>query len=518
MDVSGIFLIRVDASTTISTGHVMRCLTLADALAKKGADVVFICREHEGNLCNLIEKHGFDVHRLPAPAEGFEAEKIPFHAGWLGTSWQEDAEQTSAIIKSLGIKPDWLIVDHYALDHRWEEKLRPFVGRIFVIDDLADRKHDCDLLLDQNLVADMETRYTDKVPAECSMLLGPEYALLQPIYAELHDRIPPREGPIRRILISFGGADRDNLTGRAIAAILSLNRPDIEVDVVLSGGSPYFSAIQECVAGHVNIRLHNTLPTLAPQMAKADLAIGAAGTTSWERLCLGLPALVISLAENQRPIADGLHREGLVHWLGHKDEVSEQIIREALTELIETGIDEKWSLRCYSTVDGKGVNRVCALLTITPDTPLYVRHACLSDEALILNWANDPETRQNSFSPEPISVDIHRQWFRNRLRDLDCCCLYIVETEDGIPIGQVRFEKNDLVWEIGYLVAPHFRRRGLGRPLLEAGLLKLRSEHTGVLVLGKVKKSNLPSCKVFESLDFDIAYDGGGEVVYQRVL
>jgi len=510
MDVGGTFFIRVDASTTISTGHVMRCLTLADALAKKGAYVEFICREHEGHLCNLIEMHGFVVHRLPAPIEGFEAETIPFHAGWLGASWQEDAEQTSDVIKSLGIKPDWLIVDHYALDHRWEEKLRPLVGRIFVIDDLADRNHDCDLLLDQNLIVDMETRYTEMVPAECSMLLGPEYALLQPIYAELHDRIPPREGPVRRILISFGGADSENLTGRALAAFLSLNRPDIEVDVVLSEGSPYFSAVRERVAGHANIHLYNTLPTLAPLMAKADIAIGAAGTTSWERLCLGLPALVVTLAENQRPIADGLHRKGLVRWLGHKDEVTEQIIKEALTKLIGQAIDDRWSIHCHSTVDGRGLNRVCAIMTIHPETPLHVRHARLSDELLVLNWANDMETRQNSFSPDPISEETRHRWFYTRLRNPEECCFYIVETEEGIPIGQVRFDKNDQVWEIDYSLAPHYRGRGLGRALLKTALLKLRSEHSGALVIGRVKKGNLPSCKAFESLNFDKKSDGGG--------
>ena len=510
MNLPGTFVFRVDASTIIGTGHVMRCLTLANALAKNGADVVFICREHEGHLCDRIEEQGFTVHRLPSPAKEFEVEATPFHAGWLGVSWQEDAEQTGAVIKSLGIKPDWLVVDHYALDHRWEESLRPLVGRIFVIDDLADRNHDCDLLLDQNLVAGMQTRYINKVPTGCSLLLGPEYALLQPIYAELHDRLPPREGPVRSILISFGGTDCDNLTGRALAAFLSLNPPDIEVDVVISSGSPFFAVIQDQVSGHDNIHLHNTLPTLAPLMAKADLAIGAAGTTSWERLCIGLPALVVTLAENQRPIADGLQRQGLVRWLGHKDEVSEQTIKQALDKLIETGIDGEWSLRCQSIVDGKGVNRVVAALTITAETPLQVRHARLSDETLLLQWANDPETRQNSFSPDPISAETHHKWFCSRLRDIDRCCLYIMETEEGIPVGQVRFEKNDSVWEIDYSLVSHFRGRGLGRPLLKVALLNLRSEHSGVVVLGRVKKSNLPSCKVFESFNFDAKSDGGG--------
>lgn len=510
-------IIRTDASPAIGTGHVMRCLTLANALARKGVGVSFICREHEGNLCDLIEGQGFTVHRLPAPGRGFEADATPAHAAWLGATWQEDADQTGAFIKSLGVKPDWLVVDHYALDSRWENALRPLVGRIFVIDDLADRTHDCDLLLDQNLFADMQTRYSGKVPESCRLLLGPEYALLQPIYAELHDRIPPREGPIRRILISFGGSDRDNLTGRALAAFLSLNRPDIDVDVVISGSSPYAPLIRDQVAGHDNIHLHSNLPTLAPLIARADLAIGAAGTTTWERLCLGLPALVVTLAENQRPIADGLRQPGLVRWLGHKDEVSEQGIRQALAELIEEGIDKEWSLRCRATVDGKGVDRVGAVLTITAETPLLVRHAHLSDEALLLTWANDPETRQNSFSPDPIPAEDHRRWFYSRLRDLDGCRLYVVETEDGIPIGQVRFEKNNQKWEIDYSLAPHFRGRGLGQPLLKAALLKMRSEYKGALVLGRVKPDNLSSRKIFESLDFSVLSDGGG-IAYQRVL
>ena len=511
------FVFRTDASLTIGTGHVMRCLTLAGALAKKGVDVSFICREHEGHLCDLIDERGFVVHRLPAAAEGFTIDTIPPHAAWLGATWQEDANQTSAVIKTLGVKPGWLVVDHYALDSRWEHALRPVVGRIFVIDDLADRTHDCDLLLDQNLVADTQIRYADKVPKDCHLLLGPEYALLQLIYAELHDRIPPRNGPIRRIFISFGGADRDNLTGQALAAFLSTNRPDIDVDVVISYDSPYISEIRAQTAGYANIHRHGNLPTLAPLMARADLAIGAAGTTSWERLCLGLPTLVVTLAENQRPIADGLHRLELVRWLGHKDEVSEQDIGQALAELIEGGIDEEWSLRCQAAVDGKGVDRVAVVLTITAETPLLVRYARLSDEALLLAWANDPETRQNSFSPNPIPAEDHHRWLYSRLRDLDGCRIYIVETEEGIPVGQVRFERQDPRWMISYSLAPRFRKRGLGRPLLEAALLKARSEYPGALVLGRVKPENLPSRKIFESLGFEALSDEGG-VVYRRIL
>ena len=236
----------------------------------------------------------------PHPRQQLKAEDTPAHAA--GSSLlEEDAGQTRAAIEASGVKPDWLVVDHYALDQRWESALRKSAGRIMAIDDLADRVHDCDLLLDQNLVAQMHTRYRDKVPAACGLLLGPEYALLQPIYAELHDRIPPREGPIRRIFISFGGADSDNLTGRSLSAFLSLNRPDIEVDVVITTSGPYAETIRRQVAGHGNIHLHSDLPTLALLMTKADLAIGAGGATVGSALRLGLPTLVMTLAKTSVP-------------------------------------------------------------------------------------------------------------------------------------------------------------------------------------------------------------------------
>ena len=196
--------------------------------------------------------------------------------------------------------------------------------------------------------------------------------------------------------------------------------------------------------------------------------------------------------------------------LAHNYEVSEQSISQALTKLIEEGIDREWSLHCRVAVDGRGVDRTGAVLTITAETPLQVRHARLSDEGLLLTWANDPETRQNSFSPDPISAETHRRWFRNCLRDLDGCRLYVVETEEGIPVGQVRFERQELAWEISYSLAPHFRRRGLGRPLLEIALSKMRSDYPGALVLGRVKPHNLLSRKIFKSLGFDALSHAGG--------
>ena len=354
---------RTDASHIIGHGHVMRCLTLARALRDFDAEVLFVCREHEGHLCDLIQERGFTVSRLPVPTATSQVGEAPVHAAWLGVTWQEDARQTSKGIELSGHKPDWLVVDHYALDSRWESALRASTDRIMVIDDLADRVHDCDLLLDQNLVAQMHTRYLNKVPAVCRMLLGPEYALLQPIYAELHDHLAPKEGSIKRIFIYFGGADSDNLTGRSLSAFLSLNRMDIEVDVVIATSAPHAETIRRQVVGYGNIHLHSGSPTLASLMGKADLAIGAGGATSWERLCLGLPALVVTLADNQRPIADELQKTGLIRWIGHKDKVTEHMIKEALAESLTATSPHMWMNSRQAVIDGRGVNRICEQLS-----------------------------------------------------------------------------------------------------------------------------------------------------------
>jgi len=504
------FVFRTDASKEIGTGHVIRCLNLADALKAKGNNVIFICRGHEGNLCDLIEEKGFEVYRLPFPIKNLEFEDDLAHSSWLGASLEEDAEDTKRIIEELNIIPEWLIVDHYALDHRWESKLRPLVKNVFVIDDIADRNHDCDVLLDQNLVVDMQSRYVGKVPESCRLLLGPEYALLQPIYVELHGRIPPREGPVKNILISFGGADNENLTGLALSAFISLNRPDIEADVVISENSQYKNEIEKLMSGYDNIRLHGNLPTLAHLMAKADLAIGASGTTSWERLCLGLPAVVITLAENQTAIAKGLQNAGFVNWLGDKKEVSEGKIRDSLSEKLENGLRKKISIMCKEAVDGKGAERVTSVLTINPETPLIVRHAKPSDEKLLLSWVNDPETRLNSFSSEIITPETHHEWFNRKLRELDECCIYIIETQNSIPIGQVRFEKKENYWEINYLLSPDFRRKGLGKKLLKNALTEMKSEKQEVLILGRVKEDNKRSQKIFDNLNFKKISSGGG--------
>ncbi len=342
---------RTDGGTHIGSGHVMRCLNLAQSLRMHGAEVLFICQEQPGHLCGLISQRGFAVECLATAS------------GLLVDDWISDAKATREILEArLGRKVDWLIVDHYRLDSRWERAVRELASRLMVIDDLCDRNHDCDLLLDQNLVPNMHDRYAKKIPVCCRQLLGPSYALLHPDYKKLHDYVKPHRETVERILIFFGGADRANFTDRALEAFIALDRSDIEVEVVIGASNRHGDAIRQKVQVQSNVRVHSDLPSLAPLMSRADLAIGAGGSTHWERLCLGLPCLVVTLADNQRLVSQELHRLGVIELLGHHDEVNQSMLFQALDRWVRQGVSKEWSLRCMGIVDGRGSDRVAAAI------------------------------------------------------------------------------------------------------------------------------------------------------------
>jgi UDP-2,4-diacetamido-2,4,6-trideoxy-beta-L-altropyranose hydrolase len=483
----------------IGSGHVMRCLALAAALRERGESVCFVCRQRSGDLADDIAARGFEVAKLPARTV-VDSGADPY-ASWLGASWTDDADETLRVIDKLGWRPSWLIVDHYGTDHRWEAALRPAVERIMVIDDLANRDHDCDLLLDQNLVAEQEERYSGRLPATCTTLLGPGFALLQPEYSELHPRMPPRAGPIRRILLYFGGDDRNGLTQRALAAVCRPCTPDVAVDVILASNQPVNAHVS--AGAGVAVTFHHQVESLAPLIARADLCVGAGGATSWERLCLGLPAIVITRAQNQRPIAAELHRRELVNWLGDEEQVDAGLIGRAVQALIESGLDGTWSERCLGFVDGQGAGRVCDVMLTGATDGFHARHAHPVDEQQLLAWANDPVTRRSGFWADRITPEGHHRWFDQRLRNVDGCHLYIVETRRGSAVGQVRFESSGDEWEVHYAVGPAFRGRGIGRELLRTALQQLRCDVGPVVVRGLVKAANKRSASIFESLGFE---------------
>lgn len=313
--------IRADASVGIGSGHIMRCLTLADELKDLGAEAEFICRTLPGDLCDFVESKGYRVHRLELAPER-DAEET---AGVLqryaadGEGSGDKGERKMAAYRNA---PVTLIVDHYGLDAEWESQIRPFAGRIAVIDDLADRRHDCDLLLDQNLHEGLERRYQALVPPSCRLFLGPAHALLRPEFTRAREALPERDGAIRRVLVFFGGSDPTGETAKAIEAIRAWNRPDTAVDVVVGGSNPRRAELERVSHEVPGVRFHCQVDNMAELMAKADVALGAGGSTSWERCYLGLPAGIVAVADNQLSPTEALAQTGAIRNLGWHEQVT----------------------------------------------------------------------------------------------------------------------------------------------------------------------------------------------------
>lgn len=351
------FVFRTDASLKIGTGHVMRCLTLADALRQEGAECQFVCREHEGHLVKHIESRGYRVHALPKPSANISFDPHIAHASWLGVDWSTDAQQTQQSLS--GTKYDWLIVDHYALDHRWESAMRTVCKRLMVIDDLADRRRDCDLLLNQNYGSSAQ-HYVGLALVKSTQLHGPEFALLKPVYSQRRLKQSPRSGKIEQVLIYFGGGtDPFNLTRMTLCAFQAQELTNIELNIVIGSSYAHKEKLEAAAAARGRTRIYEKLPDLSALISSADLAVGAGGATTWERCCLGLPSLVSSIADNQRSACQALSADQLIIYLGNPNQVScAQIRTRILTHLKNPDFLHVVSQKCMRLVDGNGTMKV----------------------------------------------------------------------------------------------------------------------------------------------------------------
>jgi UDP-2,4-diacetamido-2,4,6-trideoxy-beta-L-altropyranose hydrolase len=347
-------IFRTDANQQIGTGHFMRCLTLAEEMRRSHADICFVARDLPMYLQQMLTKHGVQFIALPKPEVSQDVDELPY-AAWLKTTQAEDAEQTLA---ALGATTwDWLVVDHYALDHRFETPLRKACKYVMAIDDLADRVHDCDVLLDQNYYQDQAQRYRDKVPSHCRQLLGPSFAQLRPEFKAMRDKVQVRTGKVNNILVFFGGVDADNYTGQVLDLLISLNL-GVQVSVVIGQQHPQKEKIRQlCV--QYSFACHVQTSQIAILMAEADLAIGAGGSSHWERCCLGLPSIAVATAANQIPITNELSKLGGCLSLGEIQNTTLGKIKESLFFFLESSVEcEKFSKTAFNLVDGNGVYRV----------------------------------------------------------------------------------------------------------------------------------------------------------------
>lgn len=480
--------LRVDASSQIGTGHFMRCLTLADALKGGGAQVRFVSRHMPEHLREMLvaKEHEF----IPIKSRPSGTSDDLSHAHWLGTSQHADAEDAREALSDQVW--DWLVVDHYALDVRWESVLRKAVRRVMVIDDIADRQHDCDVLLDQNLYADMNTRYTGNVPPHCRLLLGPRYALLREEFHQLRKHVTPRNGRVRRVLVFFGGVDEGNFTGRTVEALSRLNIDGLCVDVVIGAQHPQREQIESACAklGYV---CHVQTSRMAELMAAADLAIGAGGSTSWERCCLGLPALAFSIAQNQRPLVEEAALRGLLYAPLSRSGIAPSIELHVQALIDNPRLLRLISLRGLEAVDGLGVKRVRREIGCSS---IAIRGATQADSENLLLWRNHPAVRAVSRDPKLIDNNTHEAWLRAVLSDPDRVLL--IGEYQGNAIGVARFDICADEAEVSIYLAPDHKGEGCGSELLLAAEQWLGEHRPAVLsVRAEVLNNNEPSHRLF---------------------
>jgi UDP-2,4-diacetamido-2,4,6-trideoxy-beta-L-altropyranose hydrolase len=491
---------RVDASARIGSGHLVRCATLAAALGARGATTLFICRDLPEAWRAWLDRLGLRWQALP-PASG-EAVLPPQtggppHAAWLGVAPALDAAQTRM---ALGDEPwDWLVVDHYAIDAAWERALRPCAGRLLAIDDLADRDHDVDALLDLNLHEHAAGRYAGRLMPGTRLLLGPRFALLRPEFAALRAGLAPRVDAVRRVLVFFGGVDAANATGQVLHALDAMRQDGVgpfAVDAIIGAMHPARDELVAYCSHRPHWVCHVQTERMAELMAAADLAIGAGGGATWERCALGLPTLAAAQADNQREQVATAARAGVLcapqwrdggwaAWRVHIESLWFDAQRRAAL-----------SAAAHALVDGRGAERVAQFLA---RPPLRVRPAVAADSAFVHAGRNAESVRRVSRSPAPIDFSDHQRWFEAVLGDARRPLLIGCLGDE--PVGVLRWDvgADGREAEVSLYLSPAHTGMGLGPELLAAGEAWLRHAHPTVRQLhAEVLAGNAASIHLFE--------------------
>jgi UDP-2,4-diacetamido-2,4,6-trideoxy-beta-L-altropyranose hydrolase len=455
---------RTDASIDIGNGHVMRCLALASELRERGSTCIFVCRLHEGNLVEKIKNIGFDVLALPAAVS--TDTKIPGYDPRIGENWETDAAQTVAAI---GSDIDWMVVDHYAIGVEWEVFIRQSCRQVLVIDDLANRLHDADRLLDQNAGRTADD-YSKLVPKKCSVLAGPQYALLRNEFGARREASLQRHRlGLRHILINMGGVDQHNASADILQVLASCKLPEkATITVVLGPHAPHIANVRQLAKMMPwSTKVLINVEDMAALMEDCDLAIGAGGSSALERCCVGLPSIIIPIADNQIAGAEALAASGGA-MLASLDPSTQISLKNVITQFLTGEALQSASMACASITDGSGTKTLAALML--DETAPRLRPMRESDLDQVLAWRNTTEIRRCMIHSDEISPDTHVEWFQ-RQRDNPDRTLLIAEAK-GHPFGFVQFTgiqtRRSPEW--GFYVAPSAAKGSgnlLGRLALE---------------------------------------------------
>jgi len=474
-------LIRADASVAMGTGHLMRCLALAQAWQDAGGRAVFAAAEST------------EAVRARLVAERCNVVSVSAAAGSA-----DDASQTIALAHEE--KAAWVVVDGYHFSADYQRALKAAGFKALFLDDYGHAQHySADLLLNQNLGAG-EALYRDR-EAQTRLLLGPRYCLLRREFAAWRSRARDVSPVCRKLLVMMGGSDPQNLTSRVLEALAQGGFENLEAQVVVGGSNPHFAALQSVAAqsaGKITVRRDVT--NVAELMADADLAISAAGSTCWELFLFGLPALLVDVAANQTELAKELDRQGCAIRVGDQNTAPRAIAGQLERLVRSQEIRRSLSQNCRKLVDGRGAERVVSALRGAEG--VRVRRAQAEDRRLLWEWANDPEVRAASFSSDAISWETHVAWFAEKLMP-EKSVIFIAEYEDGNAAGQIRFDfRQDGEADVNLSLAKEKRGCGLAVPVIQAGVRELFATTECKRVHAFVKPENAASMRAFEKAGF----------------
>ena len=502
--------IRVDASAAMGTGHLKRCLSLAQALTETGAQTRFICRALDAVAAQVLATQEVDVHWLPTPRTPFTPPAdAPPHARWAGLSATDDAQQTAEALADWS--PDWVVVDHYAFDARSHHAVRQALGcHLLVIDDLADRTMAADALLDHNWDADHRRKYAAHVHRPLIWLTGTRHALLTPAY-----RHAPRcalRDEVHSIGIFMGGTDPGGASAQVVQACRAAGFGG-PLEVVSTSASPHLPGLRQACAADRDTTLTLDEPDLAAFFARHDLQIGAGGGATWERCCIGAPTIALVLAANQAVVVPALDRLGALSAarLDNTDTADLPTLTDALHQLLPDAA-ARYALgqQAANLVDGRGAQRVALSLL---GERLQLRPATLDDAPLLHSWRNHPSVRAVSATQDPIAFEAHEGWMRAVLAH-PARWLFVGQV-GHLPVGSIRFDRLDSGHlEVSLYLDPELQGMGLGRHLLAAGEQALLARYpAGITVDASVVPDNASSRRLFESGGYH-----GGPLQYQKTI
>lgn len=485
-------VIRADASQWIGSGHIMRCLVLAKALRKAGHEVVFASLSQQGDMITYIREQDFDVVAFDPISDPLIPQHNADYAAWLQRSEAEDSQDFITNFDNV----DMVIIDHYGIGCAWERVIRAhYDAQIVAIDDLI-RAHDADIIIDQTLgrcAKDYEVR---KIT-----LSGSDYALLDESFAMVRNSMPSRRAlpSMPKVLVTMGAIDQPNAT-LSVLKVLA-HQVNAKFTVLLSARSPNYQQVKDWCKSIPNVNHIDFCRDMAALMAEHDIAIGAPGTTSWERACLGLPSIIIPLADNQQDISRQLVKEqaAILVTVGN--------IRSDIVTAYRTLV-EQWSQLVKNNLricDGQGVSKVVATIEkvaalAEPDSDAYrLSLACEKDISLVYQWQCHPQTRKFALNPSCPTWQEHEEWMARKINSLDDYFYIIKPIGSEQSVGVVRLDKEKAN---NYLVSIFIAPDHYGKGIASQALKLLDKMHPNNIVHATVLQDNLASQKLFEQSTF----------------